>query len=136
MDPSALVAPDGRDRGVGVGLARDLLGVELRLPGLDGCGCGCEGWRPCGELQAFEDPTGHLRVGDGGEHADALTARRAAQSVELEDALEELGPGREDAVVADLVGPGRGMRGPRRSSSSRRSITTWVVSSRQGVLSR
>ena len=86
-----------RPQGRGVGVDRG----ALRWPWGGGSGeaqlglgsCGREGWGLGAETQVLEDPARDERVGEGADAVAAAAARGAAQHVDREGPLEELGPG-------------------------------------------
>ncbi len=85
-----------RPQGRGVGVDRG----ALRWPWGGGSGKaqlglglgGRQGWGLSAETQMLEDPARDERVGEGGDAVPASAARGAAQHVDREGPLEELGP--------------------------------------------
>ncbi len=82
-----------------------------------------------GESEAPEDLAGHLRVFDGSEQAHLCAAAGAAKRIDLEDTLQEFGPGsspRHGAVHCARV--------PANRSSARMGIGAAVGIAAQGCV--
>jgi hypothetical protein len=52
-----------------------------------------QGWRPRRQCETPKDPSGHSRVGDRRENSHPSATFRAAECVDLENALKEFSPG-------------------------------------------
>ena len=96
-----------RGEGVVVGL---LAGLRIERHLLERLGPGARrraGRVVCGQMQMVEDLADHGRVGDQGQNLHGLGAAGACEGIEVERALEKLGPGAAPALWARRQGLGR-----------------------------
>ena len=84
--------PQGRDVGVDRGALRWPWGGGSGEAQLGLGSSGREGWGLGAKAQMVKDPARNERVGEGGDAVAAAAARGAAQHVDREGPLEELGP--------------------------------------------
>ena len=58
-----------------------------------GLRAGVRGGARGGQLQALEDAAGDMGIRDGRQHSHSTATGRTAKGVDLEDPLQEIGPG-------------------------------------------